>query len=186
MKLHIKNMVCDRCKMVVRSELEKLGYYVLRVDLGEAEITETLSQKELAEINEALQGVGFALIDDRKTRVVEKTKNLIVALVQSQNNGLTTTLSQYLSFELGQDYSSISHWFSAHEGTTIEQYYVSQRIERVKELIGYDELNLNEIADLLHYSSASHLSKQFKKVTGMTPSQYKAQELQQRQTLDSL
>jgi AraC-like DNA-binding protein len=186
MKLHIKNMVCDRCKMVVKSELEQLGYDVLRVDLGEAEITETLNQKDSNALNERLQSVGFSLIDDRKTRVVEKTKNLIVALVQAKNNGLTTTLSQYLSFELGQDYSSISHWFSAHEGTTIEQYYVLQRIARVKELIGYDELNLNEIADLLHYSSASHLSKQFKKVTGMTPSQYKALEHQQREPLDSL
>jgi len=185
MKLHIKNMVCDRCKMVVQSELEQAGYEVVRVDLGEAEITETLSQKELASLNEHLQTVGFSLIDDRKTRVVEKTKNLIIALVHSQNNGLTTPLSQYLSFEIGQDYSSISHWFSSHEGTTIEQYYVLQRVERVKELLGYEELNLNEISDLLHYSSASHLSKQFKKVTGLTPSQFKAYG-RKRQPLDHL
>jgi YesN/AraC family two-component response regulator len=185
MKLHIKNMVCDRCKMVVKSELEQSKFNVLSIDLGEAEITETLNQKQLTALNERLQAVGFSLIDDRKTRVVEKTKNLIVALVHSQNNGLTTTLSQYLSFEIGQDYSSISHWFSAHEGTTIEQYYVLQRIERVKELLAYDELNLNEIADLLHYSSASHLSKQFKKVTSMTPSQFKATE-QLRQPLDEV
>src|SRR6478672_10114390 len=124
MKLHIKNMVCDRCIMVVKSELEQLGDYVLSVDLGEAEITETLTQKELTALNETLQKVGFSLIDDRKTRTVEKTKNLIIALVYAQNNGLTTPLSQYLSFELGQDYSSISHWFSSQEGTTIEQYYV--------------------------------------------------------------
>jgi YesN/AraC family two-component response regulator len=185
MKLHIKNMVCDRCKMVVKSELEQSKFNVLSIDLGEAEITETLNQKQLTALNERLQAVGFSLIDDRKTRVVEKTKNLIVALVHSQNNGLTTTLSQYLSFEIGQDYSSISHWFSAHEGTTIEQYYVLQRIERVKELLSYDELNLNEISDLLHYSSASHLSKQFKKVTSMTPSQFKATE-QLRQPLDEV
>jgi YesN/AraC family two-component response regulator len=185
MKLHIKNMVCDRCKMVVKSELEQSKFNVLSIDLGEAEITETLNQKQLTALNERLQAVGFSLIDDRKTRVVEKTKNLIVALVHSQNNGLTTTLSQYLSFEIGQDYSSISHWFSAHEGTTIEQYYVLQRIERVKELLAYDELNLNEISDLLHYSSASHLSKQFKKVTSMTPSQFKATE-QLRQPLDEV
>jgi len=186
MKLHIKNMVCDRCKMVVTSELEQSGYYVLNVDLGEAEITETLSQKELENLNARLQAVGFSLIDDRKTRVVEKTKNLIVALVHAQNNGLTTTLSRYLAFEIGQDYSSISHWFSSQEGTTIEQYYMLQRIERVKELLAYDELNLNEISDLLHYSSASHLSKQFKKITGLTPSQFKAQTLPQRQPLDHL
>jgi YesN/AraC family two-component response regulator len=171
--------------MVVKSELEQSGFYVLSVELGEAEITETLSQKELSALNDRLQTVGFSLIDDRKSRVVEKTKNLIVALVHSQNNGLTTTLSQYLSFEIGQDYSSISHWFSAHEATTIEQYYVLQRIERVKELLAYDELNLNEISDLLHYSSASHLSKQFKKVTGKTPSQFKASELS-RQPLNGL
>jgi len=179
-------MVCDRCIMVVRSELEQLGHYVLRVDLGEAEITDTLTPEELAQVNDRLKAVGFSLIDDRKKRVVEKTKNLIVALVQSENNSLKTTLSQYLSFELAQDYSSISHWFSAQEGTTIEQYYALQKVERIKELIDYDELNLNEIADLLHYSSASHLSKQFKKVTGITPSQYKAMAESARQPLNQL
>ena len=172
--------------MVVKSELEQSGFYVLGVELGVAEITENLNQKELAALNEKLQAAGFSLIDDRKTRVVEKTKNLIVSLVHAKNNGLTTPLSQYLAFEIGQDYSSISHWFSSHEGTTIEQYYMLQRIERVKELLAYDELNLNEIADLLHYSSASHLSKQFKKVTGLTPSQYKAQIDQPRLPLNRL
>lgn len=186
MKLHIKNMVCDRCKMVVKAELEQSGYHVLHVDLGEAEIREALAPKEIAALNEKLLAVGFSIIDDRKTRVVEKAKNLIVALVHSKNNDLTTPLSQYLAFEIGQDYSSISHWFSLQEGTTIEQYYVLQRIERVKELLAYDELNLNEIADLLHYSSASHLSKQFKKATGMTPSDFKAQAQQKRQPLDHL
>ena len=186
MILHVKNMVCDRCKMVVKSELEHSGFNVLDVDLGEVEISETPSQNELAKLNNRLKTVGFSLIDDRKSRIVEKTKNLIIALVHSQNNGLTTPLSQYLSFEIGQDYSSISHWFSAQEGTTIEQYYLLQRIERVKELLVYDELNLNEISDLLHYSSASHLSKQFKKVTGMTPSQFKTLHTPRRQPLDLL
>jgi len=171
--------------MIVQSELEQSGHRVVEVKLGEAEITETLSQKELAALNHRLESVGFALIDDRKTRVVEKAKNLIVELVHSQNNGLTTPLSQYLSFEIGQDYSSISHWFSALENTTVEQYYVLQRVERIKELLEYDELNLNEISELLHYSSASHLSKQFKKVTGLTPSQFKAHG-RKRQPLDQL
>lgn len=186
MKLHIKNMVCHRCKMAVRSELEKSGLHTVSVVLGEAEITEDLGKAELEKLNEALQKLGFSLIDDRKARTVETTKNLITTLVRSKNNDLNTTLSQYLMFETGQDYSSISHWFSALEGTTIEQYYMLQKIERVKELLADDALNLNEIADLLHYSSASHLSKQFKKVTGLTPSHFKTVGQQNGQPPDDL
>jgi AraC-like DNA-binding protein len=186
MKLHIKNMVCDRCKMVVKAELEKSGFHPVSVVLGEAEITEEPSKQQLDTLNKSLHKFGFTLIDDRRSRVVEKTKNLIIELVHSKNNDINTTLSQYLMFQIGQDYSSISHLFSAREGTTIEQYYMLQKIERVKELLVYDELNLNEISDLLHYSSSSHLSKQFKKITGLTPSRFKAIGREKRQTLDGL
>ncbi len=186
MKLHIRNMVCNRCKMVVRSELEKSGFTVVSVELGEVEIREDLTREDLAAVDEQLKAFGFELIDDRRSKTNERVKNLIVDLVHSRNNGLRTNLSDYIAGSIGQDYSYISNVFSQQEGTTIEQYYILQKIERVKELLVYDELNLNEIAAMLNYSSASHLTKQFKKVTGLTPSFFKGVKHQMRQPLDNL
>ena len=179
-------MVCNRCKMVVKSELEKFGLHILGVELGEAAIEETLDHDLLQSVNERFKILGFELLDDKKSRLIEKIKNLIVDLVHSKDNALKTNLSQYIATAVGQDYSHISNLFSQHESTTIEHYYMLQKIERVKELIVYDQLNLNEIADMLHYSSASHLSKQFKKVTGLTPSYFKTIGAQKRSPLDNL
>lgn len=186
MKLYIKNMVCNRCKMVVKSELEKLGLRTLAVDLGEVEIAADLEGYQRQDVHAALQKFGFALLDDKKSVIIERVKNLIVDLVQNKNNQLKTNLSDYLSRELNHDYTYITNLFTQVEGTTIEQYFIAQKIERVKELLVYDEMSLSEISYQLNYSSVSHLSKQFKKVTGLTPSHYKQLKEKKRNPLEEL
>ncbi len=186
MKLYIKNMVCSRCKMVVKSELEKLGLHPVAVDLGEVEIADDLQGLQRQDIHAALQKFGFALLDDKKSVIIERVKNLLVDLVQNKNNQLKTNLSDYLSRELNHDYTYITNLFTQVEGTTIEQYFIAQKIERVKELLVYDELTLSEISYQLNYSSVSHLGKQFKKVTGLTPSHYKQLKEKKRNPLDEL
>lgn len=186
MKLYIKNMVCSRCKMVVKSELEKLGLHPVSVDLGEVDIAGELQGYQRQDIHAALQKFGFALLDDKKSVLIERVKNLIVDLVQNKNNHLKTNLSDYLSRELNHDYTYITNLFTQVEGTTIEQYFIAQKVERVKELLVYDELTLSEISYQLNYSSVSHLSKQFKKVTGLTPSHYKLLKEKKRNPLEEL
>lgn len=166
-------MVCSRCKMVVKSELEKLGLQLLAVDLGEIETVEPISTQQKSEIAEHLKSFGFELIDDKKSRLIDRIKILIIELVHQKNAQLKSNLSDYLSENLAQDYSSISNLFSEVEDTTIEKYFINQKIERVKELILYDELTLNEIAFQMNYSSLAYLSNQFKKITGFSPSHYK-------------
>jgi len=186
MKLFIKNMVCNRCKMVVKSELIKFGLHPTSVELGEVEVTEELTEEKKTQLNKSLFSFGFALMDDKKIRIIEKVKNLIVDLVQNKNNQLKTNLSDYLSRELHHDYTYISNLFTQVEGTTIEQYFISQKIERVKELLVYDEFSLSQIADDMGYSSVSHLSKQFKKVTGLIPSHFKQLKANKRKPLEEL
>jgi AraC-like DNA-binding protein len=166
-------MVCGRCKMVVKSELDKLGLQTIAVELGEVELQDNItdSQKELLLKN--LQALGFDLIDDKKSKTIEKIKNLIVDLVHHKNNELKVNLSDYLVENLNQDYSTLSNLFSEIENTTIEKYFISQKIEKVKELLIYNELSLSEIADMLNYSNVAHLSNQFKKITGFTPTYFK-------------
>ena len=186
MELFIKNMVCDRCLMAVKNEFDKLGLTVAHMELGiislqEADITElhdTLAQN--------LKSLGFELMVDKKEKTVERIKNLIVELIHQNNDLLRTNLSQYLAEKLDKDYNSLSSLFRELEDTTIEKFYITQRIERVKELLSYDELNLNEIALQLHYSSVAHLSNQFKKTTGLSPSAFKKQLSPQRVALDKL
>jgi AraC-like DNA-binding protein len=186
MKLYIKNMVCNRCIMVVKSELERLGYPPSQVELGEVALAQELSPAERATVDQALQGLGFALIDDKKSRLIEKIKTLIVELVHQHSNALKINLSDHLSDQLHVDYNYLSHLFSEVEGTTIEKYFIAQKIERVKELLVYDELTLSEIAYQLNYSSVAHLSNQFKKVTGLTPSHFKTIGSQKRKPLDKV
>jgi AraC-like DNA-binding protein len=186
MKLFVKNMVCNRCKMVVKSEIEKFGLHPTSVELGEVEITEELSEQKKNQLNEQLLLFGFALMDDKKIRIIEKVKNLIVDLVQNKNSQLKTNLSDYLSTEIHHDYTYITNLFTQVEGTTIEQYFIAQKIERVKELLVYDEFSLSQIADDMGYSSVSHLSKQFKKVTGLTPSHFKQLRENKRRPLEEL
>ncbi len=185
-KLYIKNMVCNRCKMVVKSELEKLGHEPLQVELGEVILSKELSDEEKDKVDFILHSFGFSVIDDKKSRLIEKIKTLIIELVHQQNSRLKINLSHYLSSRLNHDYTYITNLFSEVEGTTIEKYYIAQKIEKVKELLVYDELSLSEIAYLLNYSSVSHLSNQFKKVTGLTPSHFKNIRMEKRKPLDEV
>jgi AraC-like DNA-binding protein len=172
--------------MVVKSELEKLGLYPISVELGEVEINSAIDDKEKEAIKITLASFGFELLESKKSIVIEKVKNAIVDLVYNKNNELNVNLSDYLSKLLLQEYSSISTFFSEVEGITIEQYFIAQKIERVKELLVYNELTLSEIAFQLNYSSTAHLSNQFKKVTGFTPSYFKQLKDKKRKQIEDL
>lgn len=186
MTIYIKNMVCNRCKMVVKSVLENMDLHPIRVDLGEVELQEKDIAAVKERLSEELESLGFALLDDRKTKTIEKVKNIITDLVQNKNNGLDVPLSEYLTRDIHQDYSALSNLFSEVEGTTIEKYHILQKIEKVKELLVYDEMTLSEIAFQLNYSSVAYLSNQFKKVTGLTPSYFKKLRTIQRKSIEDL
>src|SRR5664279_5586722 len=173
-------MVCIRCKMVVKSELEKLGLHYTTVELGEVEISDKVSQDQLVNLGAALELTGLELMDDNKKILVEKIKTIIIELIHYNDEQIKINLSDYLSEKLNHNYTYLSNLFSEVKGTTIEQFYLANKIEKVKELLVYDELNLTEIAWKLHYSSVSHLSNQFKKMTGLTPSHFKNLRLKRR------
>ena len=186
MNLYIKNMVCSRCKMVVKDELIKFGLHPTSVELGEVEITEDLSSEKKNKLNHVLQSYGFDLIDNKKSQLIEKIKNEIVELVHYPEDKIKTNFSEHISKKLHHDYNYLSNLFSEVEGKTIEKYFISQKIEKVKELLKYDELSLSEIADNLGYSSVAYLSNQFKKQTGLTPTFYKSLKQNKRNNLDDL
>lgn len=186
MKLYIKNMVCNRCIMVVRSVFENLGLPPVSITLGEVVLDKEPSAAEKRQIEDALTPIGFSIIDDKKSRLIERIKTLIVELVHQKNNELNVNLSDYLVGQIHHDYTYLSNLFSEVEGTTIEKYFIAQKIERVKELLVYDELSLSEIAFQLNYSSLAHLSNQFKKVTGLTPSHFKNIRIEKRKPLDEV
>lgn len=186
MKLYIKNMVCSRCKMVVKSELEKAGLEPVSVELGEVEIKEDTIDGVKDQLLVSLQALGFDLIDDKRSRVIERIKNVIIDQVHYHDNHAKNNLSDVLSAELHYDYNYLSNLFSEVEGTTIEKYFIAQKIEKVKELLVYDELTLSEIAFRLNYSSVAYLSNQFKKVTGLTPSHFRQVGRNKRKTLDEV
>ena len=179
-------MVCRRCKMIVKTELEKVGINPQIVDLGEIEIEVTPTPSQLSELTHALRHFGFEMIDDRKTRVINKMKNIIVNLVHHTEDNLMVNLSEYIASKIGLDYHYLSNLFSAVEGITIEKYVIYQRIEKAKELIAYDELTLSEIAWQLGYSSSPYLSNQFKKITGLTPTHFKALKEHKRKNIEEL
>ncbi len=179
-------MVCNRCIMVVQNELNKLGLAIENIRLGEITLARELTSREREAVEEALVPLGFQVIDDKKSRIIEKIKNTIIDLVHYQDNGVKTNLSDVLSNKLHHDYNYLSNLFSEVEGTTIEKYFIAQRIERVKELLVYDELSLSEIADRLNYSSVAYLSNQFKKVTGLTPSHFRQIREDKRKPLDQV
>lgn len=185
--LLIKNMVCDRCKTAVGSELNKLGLHVENIDLGEVDLSEDeLSSEQLTLVRTRLEQIGFELIGDRKSRIVERIKIAIIELVHYQNDEDKIKHSEYLSQQLNLDYPLLSKTFSEEEGITIEQYIIQQKIEKVKELLSYDELTLSEIAWKQNYSSVAALSSQFKKVMGITPTAYKEKKKKERKTLDKV
>lgn len=166
-------MVCSRCKMVVKSVFESIGINPISVELGEVELKNDILENQKKELQKNLRLVGFDLIDDKKSKTIDKIKTLIIDLVQNKNNDLKTNLSEFLFQQLHQDYNTLSNLFSEVENTTIEKYFINLKIEKVKELIIYDELSLSQIAYSLNYSSVSHLSNQFKKVTGFSPTHFK-------------
>ena len=172
--------------MVVKSTIEKLGLHPMQVELGEVTLQENDISPVKEQLKEELQSFGFDLLDNKKTKTIEKIKNRIIDLVQNKNSELQILLSDYLTQELHQDYSVLSNLFSQVEGITIEKYYILQKIEKVKELLVYDELTLSEIAFQLNYSSVAYLSNQFKKVTGLTPSHFKKMRTIKRRPLEEL
>lgn len=179
-------MVCSRCKMVVKAELENVGLHPVSVELGEAVIQETDIKNVIQDLQLNLESLGFSLMDDKKSKTIDKIKNLIIDIVQNRNNQIKTNLSDYLTEHLLQDYGSLSKLFSEVEGITIEKYFINQKIEKVKELLMYDEMTLNEIAILLNYSSVAHLSNQFKKVTGFSSSYFKQLKEKKRRQIEDL
>jgi AraC-like DNA-binding protein len=172
--------------MVVKSIFSTIGIDAMSVELGEVELKDDIREDQKKELLKSLHSVGFDLIDDRKTKIIDKIKTLIIDLVHNKNNDLHTNLSNYISGQLHQDYNTLSNLFSEVENTTIEKYFMSQKIEKIKELIIYDELSLSEIAYSLNYSSVSHLSNQFKKVTGFSPTYFKNLKSIKRKQIEDL
>lgn len=186
MKFYIRNMVCSRCIMVIKAELEKAGIQPIHIELGEVDIEKEPSSTQLQQFSNAVKSMGFELIDDRKSKIIDKIKTIIIQLVHHNKEELSENLSAHLSAKLHHDYSYLSNLFSEVEGTTIEKYYIAQKIEKVKELLMYDELSLSQIAFDLGYSSVAHLSSQFKKQTGLTPTFFKSLKENKRRNIEEL
>ncbi|PJB13485.1 MAG: AraC family transcriptional regulator [Flavobacteriales bacterium CG_4_9_14_3_um_filter_40_17] len=166
-------MVSNRCKMLVKAELKKLGLHFVMVDLGEVDIMENLTEEQRNLLRKGLSRCGLELMDDKKAVLVEKVKNVVVEMVHHSDEQIKTNFSDYLSEKLDYDYTYLANLFSEVQGITIEHFLISHKIERIKEYIIYDELNITEIAWKMNYSSVAHLSNQFKKMTGLSPSQFK-------------
>src|SRR5580692_11910009 len=186
MKLYIKNMVCIRCKMVVKDELTKLGLRHSSVELGEVELLDSITPDQREQFRAALLRFGLELMDDKKSVLIQKIKTVITELVHYSEEPLAINLSVYLADKLQHDYTYLANLFSEVQGTTIEKFFISHKIERVKELLVYDELTLTEISYKMHYSSVAHLCTQFKKVTGLTPSHFKSLKNKRRSMLEDL
>jgi AraC family transcriptional regulator len=184
-KLNIKNMVCNRCIKVVGEELEKLGLKAESVILGEV-IISSEKKVDVSKIKEMLEQNGFELIDDKQAKLVENIKIGVINMIHNYSGSKKINFSTYISEKLGMSYQYISSLFSSMEGITLEKYIINQKIEKVKELLVYDELNLNEISYKLDYSSVQHLSNQFKKVTGFTPSEFKKLKIKPRISIDKV
>ncbi|MFO7847703.1 MAG: helix-turn-helix domain-containing protein [Bacteroidota bacterium] len=186
MKLYIKYMVSLRCKMLVKSELEKLGLTCISVDLGTVEIKDDISKDQLETFNTNLKKAGLELLDDKKNILVENIKSVIVEMIHYSDEVPEVNDSDYISQKLNYDYTYLSNTFSEVKGITIQQYIIQHKIEKVKELLIYDELTLTEISYKLHYSSVAHLSNQFKKVTGLTPTYFKELKEKRDKNLEDL
>jgi AraC-like DNA-binding protein len=186
MKIFIKNMVSIRCKMLVKSELEQLQLEYKTVELGEVNLFHKLTDEKRDALKLALIKWGLELMDDRRSMLIEKIKNVIVEMVHYADELPKTNYSAYISDKLDQDYTYLANLFSEVVGITIEHFIISHKIEKVKELLVYDEMSLTEIAEKLHYSSVAHLSNQFKKVTGLTPSHFKKLKHKRRVALENM
>jgi AraC-like DNA-binding protein len=179
-------MVSLRCKMLVKDELEKLGIDCVSVELGMVEIQEDITDEQLETFDQNLKKAGLELLDDKKNILVEKIKRVIIEMIHYEEEVPKVNDSDYISKKLGYDYTYLSNIFSEVKGTTIQQYIILHKIEKAKELLLYDELTLTEIAHRLHYSSVAHLSNQFKKVTGLTPTYFKEMKEKREKNLEDL
>jgi AraC-like DNA-binding protein len=179
-------MVSIRCKMVVKDALKKMGLHFIVVDLGEVEIMESLNEDQRLELKNSLHKAGLELMDDKKAMLIERIKNVIVEMVHYAEELIKTNFSDYLSEKLNYDYTYMANLFSEVQGTTIEQYIISHKVERIKELIIYGEWNITEIAHRMNYSSVAHLSSQFKKVTGLSPSHFKQLKDKRRSPIEDI
>jgi AraC-like DNA-binding protein len=178
-------MVSTRCKLAVKEVLKQLGLHFVLVDLGVVDIMEDITPEQRDQLKTALQISGLELMDDKKAVLIERIRNIIIEMVHSKELP-KTNFSDFLSEKLNYDYTYLANLFSEVQGTTIEKFIIAHKIERVKELIIYDELNLTEIAWLMHYSSVAHLSNQFKKITGLTPSHFKQLKNKRRQAIEEI
>ena len=179
-------MVSNRCKMAVKEELKKLGLHFIVVDLGEVEIMETLTPEQNELLKIALNSSGLELMDNKRAILIEKIKNAIIEMIHHSEESIKVNFSDYLSEKLNHDYTYLANLFSEVQGTTIEQFVISHKIERIKELIIYDELNITEIAWKMNYSSVAHLSNQFKKMTGLSPSHFKQLKVKRRSPIEEI
>ena len=186
MKLYIKYMVSARCKIVVKEELKRLGLHFIMVDLGEVEIMEDISAEQQEQLKTALIESGLELMEDKKGILIERIKGVIVEMVHYAEELPKTNFSDYLSAKLHHDYTYMANLFSEVQGTTIEQFIISHKVERIKELIIYGEMNITEIAYKMNYSSVAHLSNQFKKVTGLSPSHFKQMKDKRRNPIEEV
>lgn len=186
LKLYIKYMVSNRCKTAVKEDLKRLGLHFIMVDLGEVEIMENISEEQREQVKIALLNSGFELMDSKRAVLIEKIKNTVIEMVHHSDDLIKTNFSNFLSEKLNHDYTYLANLFSAIQGTTIEQFIIAHKIERIKELIIYGELNITEIAWKMNYSSVPHLSNQFKKMTGLTPSHFKKMKDQRRSPIEEI
>ena len=186
MKIFIKYMVSNRCKMIVKEELKKLGINYILVELGEVDIQQALTIDQQNQLKTALLKSGLELMDDQKAVLIEKIKNIIVEMIHYDDDWPKIKNSEFISSRLNHDYTYLANLFSETTGTTIENYIIAHKIEKVKELLLYDELNLTEISYKLNYSSVAHLSNQFKKITGLTPSYFKKLKYKKRKPLEDI
>ncbi len=187
MHLYIKNMVCHRCILAVKAEAEKLGIHNADITLGQMHIHKPAADPQVMEqLKLALRSLGFEIIDDKKSRLIEKVKTIVIEGIHHNNGEIRNSWSERITTELHYEYNYLSNLFSSIEGITIEQFVIKQKIEKVKELLFYDELTLSEIAYRMGYSSAAYLTNQFKKITGMTPGQFRKLLDKNRNPIDKL
>lgn len=186
MKIYVKYMVSQRCKMLVKEELKKLGLHFVVVDLGEIEIMEDITEQQRNQLKSALFETGLELMDDKRAVLIEKIQQAIIEMIHFSDELPRFNYSIFISEKLKYDYTYLSNLFSEVKGVTIQQFIIVHKIERVKELLLYKELNLTEIAYKMQYSSVAHLSNQFKKITGLTPSQYKNLKVQNRRPIEDI
>jgi len=183
MKLYVKNMVCPRCITAVEKVFIQNNVQPIQIQLGEISLDKELDKEDIIKIGLQLRELGFELLDDQKTKQIERIKSIIIHHVHHLNDS-KFVFSDLLANELNKEYSQLSKLFSSTEGITIEQFVILQKIEKVKELLVYNQMSLSEIADVMGYSSVAHLSSQFKKIIGLTPSQFKLQGAHLRKSLD--